>query len=106
MVGDTLSASAFLVLGGAFVIEGARAVQAPPTLSSTAVVAIGVGIFAATDQQQFVASLPGVAAAAAGAAVLATLYRTRGFLAAWIAGMAFGWLNSSMALRSLDDPSS
>ena len=31
------------------------------------------------------------------------LYRRRGFLAAWIAGMASGWLTTAMALRSLED---
>jgi len=32
------------------------------------------------------------------------LYRWRGFLAAWLAGMTLGWLNYSMALRALGDP--
>ena len=32
------------------------------------------------------------------------LYRRRGFLAAWMAGLAAGLLTDAMALRSLDDP--
>ena len=37
------------------------------------------------------------------AAIVVMLYRRRGFLAAWIAGMASGWLTTAMALRSLED---
>ena len=103
MVGDTLSAAAFLVLGGAFVVEALERYKVP-ALATTAIVAIGAGLFAANDQNAFMPSLPLVAAMAAGAALTVVLYRTRGFLAAWIAGTSAGWLTNGMALRSLEDP--
>lgn len=103
MLGESLSAAAFIVLGIAFVIEAFDRFRVN-AIVSTSIVAIAVGFFAATDQDKI---LPGVVLLAGGAlaaAIVALLYRYRGFLAAWIAGMTFGWLNSAMALRSLDDP--
>jgi len=51
--------------------------------------------------------LPGLVLLGGGtlaASIIALLYRSRGFLAAWVAATTFGWLNYAMALRSLDDP--
>lgn len=103
MLGDTMSSSAFFILGCAFIVESFERFKVPPMVS-TALVALGAGVFAANDQRDFLASLPLVAAMAAGAVIVVVLYRRRGFLAAWIAGMTYGWLTTSMALRSLDDP--
>jgi len=44
-----------------------------------------------------------VAGMALGTAIVVVLYRRRGFLAAFIAGMASSWLTAAMAMRSLDD---
>ncbi|HYE87434.1 MAG TPA: serine/threonine-protein kinase, partial [Vicinamibacterales bacterium] len=97
MIGDTLSAAAFLVLGGAFAVEALERFRLHPIVA-TAIIAVGAGLFAANDQREIVPSLPLVLAYAAGAVLITTLYRRRGFLAAWIAGMAFGYLTNAMAL--------
>jgi hypothetical protein len=103
MLGDTISASAFFVLACAFVVEALERFKVHP-IASTAIVALGAGVFAANDQSHFLPSLPPVAAMAILAAIIVSIYRRRGFLAAWIAGMAYGWLTTAMALRSLEDP--
>jgi len=103
MLGEALSSSAFVVLGIAFVIEALDRFRLNALLS-TAIVALAVGFFAATDQEKILPGLVLLAGGTVAAAIIALLYRSRGFLAAWIAGMAFGWLNTALALRSLDDP--
>jgi hypothetical protein len=102
MLGDTLSAAAFAVLGCAFVVEALERRKLHPVVS-TALIALVAGLFGASDQSQVLPSLPLMAAMAAGAVIIVTLYRRRGFLAAWIAGMAHGWLTTAMALRSMED---
>ena len=103
MLGDTLSSSAFFVLGCTFVVEALERFKLPAAVV-TAIVAVAAGLVAANDQHQILPSLPLIAAMAAGALIVVTIYRHRGFLAAWIAGMAYGWLTSAMALRALEDP--
>jgi hypothetical protein len=102
MAGSTLTASAFLVLGVAFVIEAFDRAKVKPIVSGV-VVALGAGVFAATDQQQIVPALVITAGMSLAAAVIVVLYRRRGFLAAFVAGMAATWLTAAMALQSLDD---
>ncbi len=57
----------------------------------------------ATDQEFILPALVLIAGMALAAAIVVMLYRRRGFLASWIAGMASGWLTTAMALRSLED---
>ena len=102
MIGETLSASAFIVLGVAFVVEVFDRFRVNPIVS-TIVVAIAAGAFAGSDQNAILPGLVLVAGMALAAAIVVMLYRRRGFLAAWIAGMASGWLTTAMALRSLED---
>jgi hypothetical protein len=103
MIGDALSGAAFIVLGIAFVMEALDRFRLKAMLS-TAIVAVAAGLFAATDQEKLVPGLVLLAGGSLAAAIIAVLYRSRGFLEAWIAGTTFGWLNTAMALRSLDDP--
>lgn len=102
MIGETLSASAFIVLGVALVVETFDRFKVNPIVS-TIVVSIGAGLIAGSDQEAIVPGLVLVAGMGVAAAIVVTLYRHRGFLAAWIAGMASGWLTTAMALRSLED---
>ena len=102
MIGETLSASAFIVLGVAFVVEVFDRFRVNPFVS-TIVVSIVAGMVAATEQEALLPGLVLVAGMGLAAAIVVTLYRRRGFLAAWIAGMASGWLTTAMALRSLED---
>ena len=102
MIGETLSASAFIVLGVAFVVEVFDRFRVKPIVS-TLVVSIVAGMVAATEQEALLPGLVLVAGMGLAAVIVVTLYRRRGFLAAWIAGMASGWLTTAMALRSLED---
>jgi hypothetical protein len=102
MLGDTLSTAAFIVLGVAFVVEALARFRVN-TILSTIIVAIGAGAIAVTDQPQLMPGLVLLAGWGLAAAIVVWLYRSRGFLAAWIAGMVAGWLTTVMALRSLDD---
>ena len=102
MIGETLSASAFIVLGVAFVVEAFDRFRVNPIVS-TIVVSIVAGMVAGTEQEALLPGLVLVAGMGLAAAIVVTLYRRRGFLAAWIAGMASGWLTTAMALRSLED---
>ena len=102
MLGETLTASAFLVLGVAFVVEVFDRFRVNPIIS-TIVVAVASGLLAANDQQQLLPALALVGGMGLAAVIVVLLYRRRGFLAAWIAGMASGWMTTVMALRSLED---
>jgi hypothetical protein len=102
MIGETLSASAFIVLGVALAVEAFDRFKVNPIVS-TIVVSIGAGLIAGSDQEAILPGLVLVAGMALAAAIVVTLYRRRGFLAAWIGGMAAGWLTTAMALRSLED---
>jgi len=102
LIGETLSASAFIVLGVAFVVEAFDRFRVNPIVS-TIVVSLAAGTIAGAEQEAILPALVLVAGMALAAAIVVTLYRRRGFLAAWIAGMAAGWLTTAMALRSLED---
>jgi hypothetical protein len=103
MLGDTLSSAAFIVLGIALAVEALEHFKVHPVVASMAVAAVA-GLVGANDQTQVLPTLPLVAAMAAIALIFVMLYKRRGFLCAWIAGMSQGWLTSAMALRSLEDP--
>jgi hypothetical protein len=102
MVGETLTTAAFLVLGVTFVVEALDRFRLNPIIS-TILVSVAAGMFAANDQFQLLPGLVQVIGMALGTAVVVLLYRRRGFLAAWIAGMASSLLTTAMALRSLED---
>jgi hypothetical protein len=102
-IGDTLSGSAFIVLAIAFAVEVFDRFRINPILSTT-IVAIAAGLVAGADQEAMLPGLTLVAGTAVEAAIVVLLYRRRGFLAAWMAGLAAGLLTDAMALRSLDDP--
>jgi len=102
MLGDTLSTSAFLALGVAFLIEVFDRFRVNPIVS-TLVFSIAAGIFAGTDQETILPALVLASGFGLAGLIAALLYRRRGFLATWIAGMASGWLTTAMALRSLED---
>lgn len=102
MLGNTLSAAAFIALGIAFAIEVLDSRKLHPIVSAI-IVAVVAGLAGANDQSQVLPTLPLVAAMAAIGLITMAIYKRRGFLAAWIAGMTQGWLATAMALRSLDD---
>ena len=102
MLGETLTSSAFLVLGVAFVVEALDRFRVSPIVS-TIIVAAASGLLAANDQEQLLPALVLVVGMGLAAVIVVLLYRRRGFLAAWIAGMASGWMTTVMALRSLED---
>jgi hypothetical protein len=103
MIGDTFSGSAFIILGIALVVETCDRWRVNPILS-TIVIAIAGGLIAGQDQEAILPALPLVAGLSLSAAIAVMLYRRRGFLAAWVAGLTSGLLTDAMALRSLDDP--
>ena len=100
--GETLTTSAFLVLGVAFVVEAFDRFRVNPIIS-TFVVALASGLLAANDQEQILPALALVAGMGLATVIVVLLYRRRGFLSAWVAGMASGWVTTVMALRSLED---
>jgi hypothetical protein len=102
MLGDTISTAAFIVLGVAFAVEALDRFRVHPIVS-TIIVAIGAGAIAVTDQPQLMPGLVLLAGWGLAAVVVVWLYRRRGFLAAWIAGMVAGWLTTAMAMQSLED---
>jgi len=102
MLGETLTSSAFLVLAVAFVVEALDRFRVSPIVS-TIIVAAASGLLAANDQEQLLPALVLVVGMGLAAVIVVLLYRRRGFLAAWIAGMASGWMTTVMALRSLED---
>ena len=81
MIGETLSASAFIVLGVAFVVEVFDRFRVNPIVSTIAV-AIAAGTIAGTDQEAILPALVLIAGMALAAAIVVMLYRRRGFLAA------------------------
>jgi hypothetical protein len=103
MIGDTFSGSAFIILGIALVVETLDRFRVKPVVS-TIVVAIASGLIAAQNQDAILPALPLVAGMSVCGAIGVVLYRWRGFLAAWVAGLTSGLLTDAMALRSLDDP--
>jgi hypothetical protein len=103
MIGETLSGSAFIVLGVAFAVEAFDRFRVNPIVS-TIIVSIAAGMVAGANQEAILPGLVLVLGMALAAAIVVTLHRRRGFLAAWIAGMASGWLTTAMALNSLEDP--
>jgi hypothetical protein len=102
MIGEPLTGAAFFILGGAFVVEVFDRYRVNPIVSTCAV-ALAAALTAAADQQHILPALVITAGMALAAAIAVVLYRRRGFLAAWVAGAAQGWLATAMALRSLED---
>jgi hypothetical protein len=70
---------------------------------STIVVSLAAGLFAASDQERLLPALVLVAGMTVAVAIVVVLYRQRGFLAAWVAGIAAGLSTTAMALASLED---
>ena len=102
MVGDQLTTAAFLVLGVIFVVEVCDRYRVNPMVSTIAV-SLTAGLFAANDQDRILPGLVLAAGMTIATAIIVLLYRRRGFLAAWVAGMSAGLLTTAMALRSLHD---
>jgi hypothetical protein len=103
MIGDTFSGAAFIVLGIALVVETFDRFRVNPIVS-TIIVAIGGGLIAAQNQESLLPALPLVAGMSVSTVIGVLLYRRRGFLAAWVAGLTSGLFTDAMALRSLNDP--
>lgn len=102
IVGNSLSAAAFIVLGFALALETGDRWRVPKMLSA-AIVAIVAGCFAASDQEKILPALVLLGGGAIATVLVIWMYRTRGFLAAFIAGLVAGLLNNVMAARSLED---
>ena len=103
MIGETIGGSSFIALGIALAVEALDRARLNAALSML-IVAAGAALVAASNQ---VAVLPGVtliAGMGAGAALAVWLYRSRGFLAVWVAAVVAGLVTDSMAARSLEDP--
>lgn len=101
-IGNSLSASAFIVLGFAVALETGDRWRLPKWASGLAV-ALAAGFFAATDQEKILPALVLLAGGALATVLVIWMYRVRGFLAAWIAGLVTGLLNTAMAARSFED---
>jgi hypothetical protein len=103
MFGETIGGSSFIALGIALAVEALDRARLNPALS-TLIVAVGAALVAASNQ---VAVLPGVAligGMGAAAALAVWLYRSRGFLAVWVAAVVAGLVTDALAARSLEDP--
>ena len=103
MLGETIGGSSFIALGLALAVEALARARLNPALS-TLIVAVGAALVAASNQ---VAVLPGVAligGMGAAAALAVWLYRSRGFLAVWVAAVVAGLVTDALAARSLEDP--
>jgi hypothetical protein len=103
MLGETIGGSSFIALGIALAVEALDRARLNAALS-TLIVAAGAALVAASNQ---VAVLPGltlIAGMAAAAALAVWLYRSRGFLAVWVAAVVAGLVTDAMAARSLEDP--
>jgi hypothetical protein len=103
MLGETIGGSSFIALGIALAVEALDRARLNAGVS-TLIVAVGAALVAASNQ---VAVLPGlmlVAGMTAAAALAVWLYRSRGFLAVWIAAVVAGLVTDAMAARSLEDP--
>ena len=72
IVGETIGAASFLALGICLAVEALDRVRLNPMVS-TAVVAIGAGLAAASNQNSILAGLPLIAGQAAGAALAVVL---------------------------------
>ena len=94
MIGETLSASAFIVLGVAFVVEVCDRFRVNPIVS-TIVVAIAAGIIAANDQERMLPALVLIAGMALAARHRRDALSPSRIPGGWIAGMASGWLTTA-----------
>jgi hypothetical protein len=72
-------------------------------LVSTAVIAVTTGVAFGSDQRDLLAALVPAAGVAIGTAIGVTVYRTRGLLATWVAGVVTTLATAAMAARSFDD---
>ena len=103
VIGNTLSAAIFLALAIAFAIEVFDRFRVP-SMVSTIVVSMAAGFTSASDQETLLPALALSAGYALAAAILCVIYRSRGFLAAFLASFVAFLLPEALAARSLDDP--
>ena len=103
MVGETLGGSSFIALGIALAVEALDRARLNAVVS-TLIVAVGAALVAASNQVALLPGLTLIAGMGAGAALAVWLYRSRGFLAIWVAVVVAGLVADAMAARSLEDP--
>jgi hypothetical protein len=103
MFGDTIGGSSFIALGIALAVETLDRARLNAAVS-TLIVAVGAALVAASNQQAMLPGLTLIAGTSAAAALAVWLYRSRGFLAIWIAAVVAGLVTDAMAARSLEDP--
>jgi hypothetical protein len=103
MVGETLGGSSFIALGIALAVEALDRARLNAAVS-TLIVAVGAALVAASNQVALLPGLTLIAGMGAGAALAVWLYRSRGFLAIWVAAVVAGLVADAMAARSLEDP--
>jgi hypothetical protein len=102
VLSDAINLGSFMSIGIALAIEALERFRVKPMVA-IAIVAVAAGLTVVGDQQSVVAALVPAAGMAAGAAIIAWVYRSRGMLAAWIAGAVSSLLLAGMTARSLDD---
>jgi serine/threonine protein kinase len=103
VLGETIGGSSFIALGIALAVEALDRARLNPAVS-TLIVAAGAALVAAMNQVAFLPGLTLITGMGAGAALAVWLYRSRGFLAIWIAAVVGGLVTDAMAVRSLEDP--
>jgi hypothetical protein len=103
VIGETIGGSSFIALGIALAVEVLDRARLNAAVS-TLIVAAGAALVAASNQTAFLPGLTLITGMGAGAALAVWLYRSRGFLAIWIAAVVAGLVTDAMAVRSLEDP--
>jgi hypothetical protein len=103
MFGDTIGGSSFIALGIALAVETLDRARLNAAVS-TLIIAVGAGLVAASNQQAILPGLTLIAGVGVAVALAVWLYRSRGFLAVWIAAIVAGLVTDAMAARSLEDP--
>jgi hypothetical protein len=103
VLGETIGGSSFIALGIALAVEALDRARLNAAVS-TLIIAAAAALVAASNQVAFLPGLTLITGMAAGAALAVWLYRSRGFLAIWIAAVVAGFVTDAMAVRSLEDP--
>jgi hypothetical protein len=103
VLGETIGGSSFIALGIALAVEALDRARLNAAVS-TLIIAAAAALVAASNQVAFLPGLTLITGMGAGAALAVWLYRSRGFLAIWIAAVVAGFVTDAMAVRSLEDP--
>jgi hypothetical protein len=107
MLGDGFAYSSFLAIGLGFGVEVLDRLFARfrvPRIVTTLIVAFVFGAVLANGQRVLLPAVPLALAGAAFGIIGVELYRRRGLLALFVAGLVMGLLTHAMSARVLEDP--